>query len=186
MRNFLKICDGINVEPLNFLLMQKPYLWNKKTLRKDSPLSPHQAMSDIWVRYNDDTEAKLTGDYSKFNDQHFPIWYPCANELPMIKSIALGLMTKMGASHLGGILITKIPPGGRIEPHIDNGWHPTFYNCKLYVPIQSNQNCFNRCESEVVSMQAGECWYFNNTVEHEVVNNGTDDRITLIICTRVE
>src|ERR1700748_2278121 len=119
MRNFLKICDGINVEPLNFLLKQKPELWDVRTKRKDDPDSPHCAMSDIWVRYNDDTEAKATGDYSKFNDPHFPVWYPAANDLSQIKPIALGLMAKMGASHLGGILITKIPSGGVIEPHVD-------------------------------------------------------------------
>lgn len=186
MRNFLKICDGINVEPLNFLLKQKPELWNARTLRKDDPASPHVAMSDIWVRYNDDSEAKRTGDYSKFNEQHYPVWYPSINDLSMIKPMALGLMAKMGASHLGGILITKIPPGGVIEPHVDSNWHAKFYNCKLYIPLQSNPKCYNRCEDEIVIMDAGECWYFNNNVEHEVRNNGLDDRITLIICMRIE
>jgi|SRR6267154_725530 len=186
MRNFLKICEGINVDPLNFILKRNEYLWNQKTLRKDQDNSPHLAMSDIWVRYNDDKENKRTGDYSDFHNLHYPIWYPSINQLPMIRNIALGLMTKMSAVHLGGILITKIPPGGRIEPHIDNNWHANFFNCKLYIPIQSNQKCFNRCEDEVVVMNSGECWYFNNNVEHEVINNGNDDRITLIICMRVE
>jgi aspartyl/asparaginyl beta-hydroxylase (cupin superfamily) len=29
-------------------------------------------------------------------------------------------------------------------------------------------------------MAAGEVWWFDNTVEHEVVNNSADDRIVLI------
>lgn len=182
MRNFLKICDGINVEPLNFLLKKKPELWNQRTLRKDMPNSPHLAMSDIWVRYND--EAKMHAP--DFHDLHYPVWYPVINELPMIKGISLALMSKMGATHLGGVLITKIPAGGRIEPHIDTNWHANFYNCKLYVPLQSNPQCFNRCEEEFAVMNTGECWYFNNHVEHEVQNNGFDDRITLIICMRIE
>lgn len=186
MRNFLKICDGINVEPLNLALKLKPELWNQKPTRKDAEGSPHAAMSDIWVRYNDDSEFKQTGDYSKFNQQHFPVWYPCINDMPMIKPMALGLMAKMGAVHLGGVLITKIPPNGRIEPHVDSNWHAKFYNCKLYIPLQSSPMCLNRCEDEYVAMNSGECWYFNNNVEHEVVNNGLDDRITLIICMRVE
>lgn len=185
MQHFLKICDGINVEPLSLLLKQKPYLWDANTERK-KPGSPHVAMSDIWVRYNDDTEAKKTGDYSTFNNLHYPIWYPCINDIPMVRQIALGLMNKMGATHLGGVLITKIPPGGHIKPHVDGDWHANFYNCKLYVPLQSNQCCVNRCEEEYVVMQSGECWYFNNLVEHEVRNGGNDDRITLIICMRVE
>lgn len=186
MRNFLKVCDGINVEPLNFALKKKPELWNTRTLRKEMKESPHLAMSDIWVRYNDDTNARSTGDYSTFHDMHYPIWYPAINDLPMIRGISLALMTKMCATHLGGILITKIPPGGRIEPHIDSNWHADFFNCKLYVPLQANPQCFNRCEDEYVVMNTGECWYFNNQVEHEVQNNGKDDRITLIICMKVE
>lgn len=186
MRNFIKVCDGINVEPLLFSLNQNIQLWDTNKLRKDIPESPHLAMSDIWVRYNYEKYALNTDDYSKFHDQHFPVWYPSINKLPMVRNISLALMSKMGATHLGGVLITKIPPGGRIEPHIDHNWHADFYNCKLYVPVQSNKQCINRCGDEFVVMNSGECWYFNNSVEHEVVNNGQDDRITLIICMKVE
>lgn len=186
MRNFMKVADGVNTQPLNLLIKQKPHLWDENTFRKCRENSPHYEMSDIWVRYNDNTDFKVTGDYTHFSDLHFPVWYPCINELPMIKNIALTFMSKMGATHLGGVLITKIPPGGRIAPHTDLGWHANFYNCKLYIPLQSNEHCVNRCEDEFVVMRTGECWYFNNTVEHEVINNGTDDRITLIMCMRVE
>ena len=37
-----------------------------------------------------------------------------------------------------------------------------------------------------VAMAPGEVWYFDNLKEHEVVNDGPDDRITLIICLRCE
>jgi hypothetical protein len=186
MRNFMKVCDGINVAPMNFMLKQRPQLWNQRTLRKEMQDSPHLAMSDIWIRYNDDRPYIDSGDYTGFHDVHYPIWYPAADEIPGLKALALGLMAKMGATHLGGVLITKIPSGGRVEPHIDSNWHADFYNCKLYVPLQANPECFNRCEDEFVVMKAGECWYFNNHVEHEVQNNGNDDRITLIICMRIE
>jgi hypothetical protein len=186
MRNFFKICEGFNIEGMNFLLNRNPELWNKNTLRKEQKNSPHLAISDIWLRYNDDTEYKKTGDYSRFHEMHYPNWYPSSNLFPMIRGICLSLMAKMGATHLGGVLITKIPPGGKIEPHIDSNWHANFYNCKLYIPIKSNRDCINRCEDEFVVMNNGECWYFNNNVEHEVINNGDDDRITLIICMRVE
>lgn len=186
MRNFLKIADGFNVEPILFALLKKPELWDQRKMRKEVDGSPHQAMQDIWIRYNDETEFKKTGNYSGFHDMHYPVWYPAANEVPQVKAIALALMSKMNATHLGGILITKIPPGGRIDPHVDSNWHADFYNCKLYIPLQSNPQCVNRCEEELVVMRPGECWYFNNAVEHEVVNGGDSERMTLIICMRVE
>jgi len=186
MRNFLKICEGINVEPIFFALQQNPQLWDQRTRRKDTAGSPHSGMSDIWVRYNDDTEAQATGDYSKFNEMHYPIWYPSINYLSMIKPLSIGLMSKMGATHLGGVLITRIGPGHGIDPHIDSNWHANFYNCKLYIPLQTNKKCYNRCEDEIIVMNTGDCWYFNNNVEHEVRNNGIDERVTLIICMRID
>jgi hypothetical protein len=46
--------------------------------------------------------------------------------------------------------------------------------------------CINRVENEQVAMAPGEAWYFDNTKEHEVVNDGPDDRISLIISIRCE
>lgn len=186
MRNFQKILDGIGVDSLNFLLKKHPNLWNQRTLRKELLDSPHLEISDIWVRYNDDSDAKKSGNYSHFHDEHYPIWYPTIHILHPIRQIALALMAKMGGVHLGGILITKIPPGGMVAPHVDKNWHADFFNCKLYVPLQTNPHCVNRCEDEFVVMNTGDCWYFDNSVEHEVRNGGNDDRITLIICMRVE
>lgn len=71
-------------------------------------------------------------------------------------------------------------------PHTDKGWHPEYYNTKIYIPILTNEFVINRCVDETVVMEQGSAWYFNNTVEHEVVNNGDSERITLIICLRCE
>jgi len=30
-------------------------------------------------------------------------------------------------------------------------------------------------------MRQGEIWWFDNSVEHEVMNNGADDRVLLIV-----
>jgi len=182
MKNFMFIGSGINVEPINLILKQNPDLWDENRERRDSQGSPHSEMNDIWVRYNDQKKFKESGDWSKFNQPHFPIWYPAARKLHYIRPLAISMMAKMGSTHLGGILITRIPAGGKILPHVDDNWHSRFYNCKLYIPIQTNINCWNRCGDEVVTMNTGDCWYFNNAVEHEVQNQGSDERITLILC----
>lgn len=95
-------------------------------------------------------------------------------------------MARVQASHLGGVLITRIPAGGRILPHADKGWHPEFYNCKLYVVLESNPKCVFRVEDERVVMNQGDVWRIDNTKEHEVVNDGETERMTLIICMRQE
>lgn len=182
MKHFQQICTGIDVLPLLLAVKLQPELWDAQTLRKDRPNNAHKQTQDIWIRYNDPIKI----NDPDFTEQHMPIWHPAYYQLPQLRSIIFGLMARTEATQLGGILITKIESGGAVLPHADKGWHPEFYPLKLYVPLQTNGQCINRVEDERVAMQAGECWYFRNTVEHEVINNGNDDRITLIICLRTD
>lgn len=184
MNNFLKIAEGLDVTAVAASIALHPELWNKYGQRKGYDGTPHLAMSDIWVRFNDPKNLEL--GYEKFTAEHDPVWYPAIHDLAPIRPLVFSLMAKVQATRLGGVLITKIPPGGKILPHADKGWHPEHYNFKVYVPIQSNPGCMNRVGDERVSMQVGEAWYFNNLLEHEVANDGDDDRITLIVCMRVE
>jgi mannose-6-phosphate isomerase-like protein (cupin superfamily) len=178
MRNFLKVAEGLDVLPLLLSLQLQPELWNRDSLRKEAPGTPHSAMDDIWVRF-----AKGQEDFPK---PHFAEWYPAYYRLPALRQIIFALMARVEATHLGGVLITRIPPGGVIEPHVDTGWHPEFYNCKLYVVLQSNPQCVFRVEDEKVAMRPGDVWRVDNTKEHEVVNAGETERMTLIICARCE
>jgi len=187
LKHFLKLGDGIDVLPLLLQLQRQPELWGSKPERQVAPGTPHSAMTDIWVRYNDDAPFR-NGDISwaAFNQPHFPIWYPAYYQLPAIRPLLFFLAARNEATMIGGVLITRIPPGGVIEPHADTGWHVEHFNTKLYVVLQGNDQCVNRVEDEFVTMRTGEVWYFDNTKEHEVRNNGKEDRITLIVCLRCE
>lgn len=178
MRNFLKVVEGLDVLPLLLSLQRQPELWGKNALRKEAPGSPHAEMTDIWVRF-----AEKEEDFPK---PHFATWYPAYHALPQLRQIIFALMARVEATHLGGVLITRIPPGGVIQPHADAGWHPEFYNCKLYVVLASNPKCIFRVEDETASMRPGDVWRIDNTKEHEVVNAGDTERMTLIICMRCD
>ena len=184
MRHFMHIASGIDVMPLALALQLQPELWNQHNERKEFEGTSHKGTSDIWVRYND--PKNLEQGYEKYTSEHDSVWHPAYYKLPQLRPIIFSLMARCEAVRLGGVLITKIPPGGHILPHADKGWHPEYYNVKLYVPIQANPQCVNRVGDEHVVMQTGDCWYFNNLVEHEVINNGNDDRMTLIICLRCD
>jgi hypothetical protein len=183
MKNFLQIPGEVDTVPLLMSLQLQPELWNQHRYRKDTPGTSHDQMSDIWIRFRAQEECVQT---NADIGEHFPVFYPAYYSLPQLRPIIFSLMARMEATHLGGILITKIPPGGKIAPHADKGWHPEFYNCKLYVPLQSNAQCVNRVENEAVTMEAGSVWWFDNTKVHSVENNGAEDRITLIVCMRRE
>lgn len=188
MKNFLKIAEGINVKPLLWQLEARPDLWDMHRVRKEAPGTPHSKMSDIWVRYNDVGPFEESGNYSKFNDQHFPVWYPAYRALPALKPTIFSLMAMVDGEHLGGVLITRIPPGDGIEEHADKGWHVEFYD-KFYLSIKSSPGSKFICHEkgiEELEPKQGEVWRFDNRLPHSVRNESNEDRITLIVCIRTE
>lgn len=182
--NFEQINCSIDVTKLLEQLSEHPQLWNEHPERKIGIGSPHAQMSDIWLRFRDKSELLEVRHYA---EPHIPVWYPSRRILTEVERIALDMMAHFRCVQLGGILITKIPPSGEIKPHNDRGrWHPEFFNCKIYIPLQSNDGCINTCEADHVNMKTGEVWTFDNLKEHSVQNTGDTDRITLIISMRKE
>ena len=154
----------------------RPELWGENEWRKG--LEAHTEMRDIWIRYGDVPDDVMR--------PHFAHWYPAYAKLPSLRPLIFNLMRMAEATHLGGVLITRIPPGGKINAHVDRGWHPEFYNCKLYLVLKSNPQCVFRVGDERVTMKEGELWRINNLVEHDVVNDGDTERMTLIMCMKQE
>ena len=101
--------------------------------------------------------------------------------VPEVRRVVFDVMRIVEAEKLGGILVTKIPPGGRIERHIDRGWHAEHYE-KIYVAVQSpagSKFCFEDGEIQAAN---GDAWWFRNDVPHWVENDTDQDRIAMIIC----
>jgi len=184
MKHFHKIAEGLPVEAVMVQINAQPELWNANPERTASPDSPHYGIPDIWVRYR--AREELTSP-EKFNEPHFASFYPAWSNLTALHPIVFGLMYRVRATYLGGVLITKIPPGGKVKPHHDRGrWHAEFMTTKIYVSLQSNPSCVNTCEDEAVVIRTGEAWTFNNLLTHSVENAGKEDRLTAILCVRTE
>jgi hypothetical protein len=189
MSAFTKITQGIDVVPTLLALNRQPELWDEFTERKTAPGTPHSGMSDIWLRYR--AREELT-EPARYGEPHVPVFYPAWDRLPSLRPIVFNLMAYMSAVQLGGVMITRIPPGGQIDWHDDRGsWHAEFFNCKVYVPLQANDLCLNLAtmpgkETEIAVMKPGEAWSFDNLIPHAVENGGDTDRITLITCMRIE
>lgn len=181
MQSFLKIADGVNVAPLRLALIRQPELFGRRTARADTYDSPHTQMSDIWVRFN--SPENLSRDQGQFKDEHDSVWYPEAASLPEVRPIVFALMAAVEGERLGGILITKIPPGGGIAPHVDDGWHAGYYE-KYFVPIQNDQGAVFGFDEGEIHATPGEVYWFNNSRPHWVKNDSTRDRIAMIVCIR--
>ena len=89
-------------------------------------------------------------------------------------------MQRVDGERLGRVIITKLPPGKTITPHVASGAHAEYYT-RHQIMLSNSPGSMFHCGDESVFMQTGEVWWFNNAVTHSVVNNSSDDRIALIV-----
>ncbi len=178
MKNFQLMSRGLNVVPLLNAVLRSPELWDQNTLRTTHPDTPHKSVSDIWLRFN-----RLTDNPESVIDEHESINYPAFFTLPQARSLIFGVMSLVEGERLGRVLITRLAPGSKIDAHVDGGSHAAYYE-RFHVVLNSAPGCSFRAGDETVHMQTGELWWFDNSKEHEVVNNSADDRIHMIIDVR--
>lgn len=183
MRNFLRLAGSVNVMPLLLGIQRRPELWAADTFLRDYPQGPFGDTDTIMLRFPVktvlETEAELK-QYGESDGQHESIDYPAFAKLPEARPIVFGLMAEVQGERLGRVMINRIRPGGKIFPHADTPAHANYYS-RFHVVLQSTPGANFRCGDESVHMAAGEVWWFRNAIEHEVVNNGSMDRIHMIV-----
>lgn len=183
MKNYLQIAAGLDVLPLVLEINQHPELWDRNDVRL-SKAGPHSETHDMWLRYKDETPNKETGNYLDFGDPHDAVWYPAFYALPAARKLIFDLMARVQGERLGGVFIYSVPPGKKIYPHTDPGWHAAYYD-KFNICLQSNPKAFFGYDGETMFQRPGDVHRFVNTVDHWVVNEGSDDHIIMCVCIRV-
>jgi hypothetical protein len=179
MRYFQRIADGVDVFPLLHAIQRQPELWNAHTIRTQHPGTAHSEVSDILVRFNDLANPELVP-----NDREavaFPAW----EKLPQLRPIIFDLMRRVEAVQLGRVIITRLPPGKTISPHVDGGAPATWYT-RFQICLQATPGNLFHAGNETVSFRSGEVWSFDNQQTHSVENFGKDDRIVVIVDARCE
>jgi len=183
MKNFQKIGVGIDTVPLLLAIKRRPDLWKEDTYLRDYPQGPFKQIESIMLRFPEksvhETEAELEKHVVTY-DQHENIDYPAYKLLPEARPLIMNLMGYVAGERLGRVMINKIAPGGVIFPHIDTKSHTDYYS-RFHIVLQSQPGVQFRAGDESIYMETGEAWWFDNSQEHEVINNSADDRIHMIV-----
>lgn len=168
-----------NVEPLRSVLAAHPELWNERTERTAPEDSPHHGLDDIWLRFAEPGTMREDGS-------HDSIWYPSSKVLEWAEPMVLDLARAVGATRIGGVLVTRIKAGKECRPHTDPGWHARYYQ-KFAVQIDADpaSQAFHFVGHELATAP-GDVFWFDNAFTHWVHNDGPFDRITMIVCVRTE
>lgn len=187
MRNFLRIAEGMNVKPLLNALYRKSDLWKADDFLRKFPQGPFGETDTIYLRFQEHVPVETEEELELYqqnrlagHDLHECPWRPEVNELPEARAHIMGLVTALGATRLGRCMINRIVPGGRIFPHADSKWHAEYWD-RYHLVLQSHPGNTFRCGDETIWMREGEIWWFQNALEHEVINNSDADRIHLVM-----
>lgn len=168
---------GISVHDLQLGLCRNPQLWDKHPERTKDSASPHREVRDIWARF--------APSWEEGRQAHHSVWLEASELMPAIRQHARSIMTLVGGDELGGVLITKIPPGGRVYPHVDRGWHSTYYD-KFLLQVEAHpQQTFCYADGQTITAPGDLCWFYNQE-EHWVENNSPVDRISMIVCIKLD
>lgn len=183
MKNFLRLTTDVDVLPLLLAITRRPALWREDTYLRDYPQGPFGEVESILLRFPPRsvhaTEAALAA-HNNTVDQHENVDYPVYGLLPEARVLVMALMARVGGERLGRCMINKIGAGGRIFPHADTPAHADYWD-RFHIVLASNDRAPFRCGEETVHMATGEVWWFQNAIEHEVINHGSSDRIHLIV-----
>lgn len=185
MRNFLKLGSNIDVMPLLLALHRfdkSNDVWKADTYLRDYPQGPFGDTESVILRFPPrsvlETEEALK-EFEKI-DQHENVDQPIFKLFPEARPLVFNLMAAVQGERLGRVMINKLKPGGKVFPHADTPIHAEYWD-RFHIVIQSLPGNAFRCGDETVSMKTGEVWWFNNKLEHEVVNNSADDRINMVV-----
>lgn len=79
------------------------------------------------------------------------------------------------------VRLLNLKIGASIKPHRDHELAFEKGEARLHFPVFTNEAVEFYIEDELLRMNEGECWYINANLTHRVANNGSADRIHLVI-----
>ena len=186
MQHFLKLAHQVDILPLLLAIKRRPDLWKEDKFLRDYPQGPFGEIESIILRFPEKRVFEQEEDLAAYKrgegrfDQHESIDYPAYKLLPEARSLVMNLMHFVGGERLGRVIINKIKPGGRIFAHEDTPEHANYYS-RFHIVLESYPGADFRCVDEHVHMAQADVWWFNNKLDHEVINNGSGDRIHIVV-----
>lgn len=173
--NFRKVAGELPVAPLLAALAGEPQLWERHTLRQEFFCSPHWATQSIYLR---GPRAFTFEDY--FMDTGaFPVPGPEDVE-DAAANLVSRLLVMTNAGELGRVLIVKLPPGGVLIEHVDEGVYAEHYE-RIHVALATNERAVLVCNDEAMHVPVGEAWWFDHRAPHTARNMGDSERVHLIV-----
>lgn len=177
MKNF-KTLGNIDVSPYDYIIDEE---WHNEATVIRQTVEPNQRhVGVIALRWNVghfleiaktgdiSIQAPKSADYDKYYNKEF------FDELFNI------FTEKVGEGYPVRIVFLNMPPGKVVYPHKDKGIS-VLKNHRIHIPIYTNNDVIFSIEDENKNMKRGEIVEIDNTLMHDVRNDGDTPRIHLLV-----
>lgn len=170
-----RVAERIDVSAINRRLADNAALFGEIASRQVAKSSPHADTETIFLV----GPAEMTADSAQhtLSLKAYPALQIFQCELV---DILQTLEPIIGITDYGRSMIVKLRPGGKIEPHRDEGGYAEHYS-RLHIVLQSAPEFQFWCGADAVWMQPGEVWWFDHQQSHGGHNGSSADRIHLIV-----
>ena len=123
---------------------------------------------------DDNIIPDLMGANTEYRDTGYMTNFPSA------KKLLTGLRCQVLAARF-----LNLQAGAVIKQHRDHELAFEKGEARLHFPVITNPDVEFYCEDDRVILNEGECWYLNANLPHRVSNNGSADRIHLVVDCKV-
>jgi len=106
----------------------------------------------------------------RFVDTHF------LARAPSVRAV----LARLGGSPKA-VRLMRLRPGSLIREHADHDPEEDRPSARLHLPIVTNDDVEFHLNDRPVAMATGELWYLRLSDPHRAANNGTTDRVHLVI-----
>jgi len=160
------IIDNIDIKEL-LTEVENTNLWKEDTFYKTIQEDIFSKIDTITLRYANEgsLENKDSSIYHLF---------------PKVKEAVFYLMSLVQGERLGGVMLNKLLPGTNIPLHSDGKASELYYH-RFHIVLSTNSNVVTKVGEEELNMQQGDVWWFDHALPHTIINNGTTDRIHLVV-----
>ncbi len=173
--NYLKIAEGLPVQPVLDYLETNPTLWDQITARQDTPGSPHHDTQCIFLRWCPGHTIQDVFYQLEAHDCPVPV-----EILPHIVPLVRGVLDAVPHTAIGRVILVSLKPGGSIDAHHDAGDYADAYD-RFHVALQSDDGNLFTVGDEAFHAVPGEAFWFNVKQQHFVENHSSRPRIHLIV-----
>lgn len=194
MRNFRIIQDNMDVSKLALAVAMEPARWEADTFLRKYPQGPFGDTDTIMLRFPEIATGLTDEQIELYKqnmlpgyDQHESVFRPAWDQLPQAHDFVFDLARFTRATRIGRVLINRIKPGGRIFRHADTPEHVRYWR-RFHLVLQGQPGAVIYCgeesdgsKDEAMQMLTGRLFWFRNELEHEVRNESSIDRISMVI-----